>query len=293
MSTASVPKIENKPAGIVGWGPVLVVALLGLALFGKTLIDLMKDWWDNPDYSHGLLLPFALSYLLYEKRGVLRALPVNPSWLGLVTMVGALGINLVGYLGAEFFLQRFSFLVFAAGAVWFLFGMRHLWEMSFAFLLVLFAIPLPALVFNAVSLPLQLIASSWAEQFLRICSVPVFREGNILMLSYQTLNVAEACSGIRSLMSLITLGVMIAYFLPFKLWIRTMFVLTTIPIALVANAFRVGGTGLLGRWFGNAAAEGFFHTFSGWLVFVFALGVLVLEVLILQKWLMPQENKNA
>jgi exosortase len=288
------PKIEpTAPSAWHSWGPAAIAAALGVALFGSTLIGLFRDWWDNPDYSHGLLLPFALAYLLYQKKEKLQALPLQPSIIGLVLVLGALGINLVGYLGAEFFLQRFSFLVFVAGVVWYLWGARHVWEMSFALLLLLFAIPLPALIFNAVSLPLQLIASSWAEQFLRICSVPVFREGNILMLSHQTLNVAEACSGIRSLMSLITLGVMIAYFLPFQLWVRTLFVLTTVPIALVANAFRVGGTGLLGRWFGNAAAEGFFHTFSGWIVFVFALGVLILEVIILQRWLLPNEKMGS
>src|SRR4029077_13035369 len=109
----------------------------------------------------------------------------------------------------------------------------------------------------------------------------------ILMLSQQTLNVAEACSGIRSLMSLLTLGVMIAYFLPLKWWLRSLFVMTTIPIALVANAFRVGGTGVLGRWFGEAAAQGFFHTFSGWIVFVSAFGVLILEVTLLMRLTPP------
>ncbi len=292
MSTAITPKIEEQGAGTRFWGPAVLTLALALWLYGKTVVDLFKDWWENPDYSHGLLLPFALAYLLYQKKEMLRALPLSPSNLGLITIMGALGINLVGYLGAEFFLQRFSLLLFLAGAVWFLWGGRHLWEMSFAFLLLLFAIPLPAIIFNAVSLPLQLIASSWAENFLRICSVPVFREGNILMLPHQTLNVAEACSGIRSLMSLITLGVMIAYFLPFRLWIRLLFVATTVPIALVANAFRVGGTGLLGRWFGNAAAEGFFHTFSGWLVFIFALGVLILEVMLLQKFWAVREKKS-
>jgi len=260
--------------------------LLGLAtvfLYGGTLLALCVAWWKNPDYSHGLLLPLALAYLLYEKRERLKNLTAAPKWWGLVIIVVSQFVNLVGFLGAEFFLQRFSFLMFLAGLVLFLWGPKHLWHVSFALVLLFFAIPLPALIFNAVSLPLQLIASSWAETFLRVCQIPVYREGNILVLAHETLNVAEACSGIRSLMSLITLGVMIAYFLPFRSWLRLLFVLSTIPIALVANAFRIAGTGMLGRWFGEAAAQGFFHTFSGWLVFVVAFAFLILEVTLLMR----------
>jgi exosortase len=266
--------------------PTWQVSLLFLAtalVYAGTVKSLVIDWWRNPDYSHGLLLPFALAYILLQKREKLRAMPFRPAWFGMGVIVVSQVINLVGYLGAEFFLQRFSLLVFLAGLIVFLWGPAHLGESAFALVLLFFAIPLPALIFNAVSLPLQFIASSWAENFLRACQIPVYREGNVLMLSQQTLNVAEACSGIRSLMSLITLGVMIAYFLPFKWWLRAFFVLTTIPVALVANAFRVGGTGVLGRWFGDAAAQGFFHTFSGWLVFVSAFGFLILEVTLLMR----------
>jgi exosortase len=261
-------------------------ALLGamLLVYAKTLAGLFGDWWENPDYSHGLLLPFAFAYIAYQKRETLAAIPVKPHWLGAVLILGSQAINLVGFLGAEFFLQRFSFLLFLAGAILFLFGFKHLWQSAFALVLLFLAIPLPSIIFNAVSLPLQLIASDWAESLLRACSIPVFREGNILVLSTQTLNVTEACSGIRSLMSLITLGVMLAYFLPFRWWIRALFVATTIPIALVANSFRVAGTGILGKFFGDAAAQGFFHTFSGWIVFVSAFAVLFGEVMILTKW---------
>ncbi len=277
-ATTSLSLRDLKPS----WAASLL--LLGAALvYAGTIKGLVLDWWQNPDYSHGLLLPFALGYLLLQKKDKLRNMPIRPMWIGMLVIVASQMINLVGFLGAEFFLQRFSLLIFLSGLILFLWGPAQLGESAFALLLLFFAIPLPALIFNAVSLPLQFIASSWAETFLRVCQIPVYREGNVLMLSQQTLNVAEACSGIRSLMSLITLGVMIAYFLPFKWWLRSLFVITTVPIALVANAFRVAGTGVLGRWFGDAAAQGFFHTFSGWLVFVSAFGFLILEVTLLMR----------
>src|SRR5205807_8621113 len=139
--------------------------------------------------------------------------------------------NLVGFLGAEFFLQRTSFVLLLAGVILFFAGWLQLRESAFALLLMLLAVPLPVIVFNLVALPLQLIASSWAESFLRVCQIPVLREGNLLVLAQQTLNVTESCSGIRSLMSLITLGLLLAYFLPFRWMIRVACVLTTMHVS--------------------------------------------------------------
>lgn len=264
-----------------GW----VLLFIGFSLvYAKTLAGLAGEWWTNPDYSHGLLIPFAIGYLIYEKRKSLAAMPLHPSWFGFVLIVLSQLINLVGFLGAEFFLQRTSFVLLLAGLILFFAGWQQLKESAFALLLLVLAVPLPVIVFNLVALPLQLIASSWAESFLRVCQIPVLREGNLLVLAEQTLNVTEACSGIRSLMSLVTLGLLLAYFLPFRWMVRVAFVLTTVPIAIVANAFRVGGTGVLATYFGQKAAQGFFHTFSGWLVFVFAFVVLLGEVTLLKRF---------
>jgi exosortase len=259
----------------------LILLLLVGWLYGKMLASLVKVWWENDDYSHGLLVPFVLGYLVYQKWGLIRTWPVQRSVWGLLLIVGSQMVHLIGFLGAEYFLQRSSFVVMLAGVILYLWGWRHLWESAFALLLLLLAIPLPTLVFNAVALPLQFIASAWAEQFLRLLHIPVFREGNILALASINLSVAEACSGIRSLMSLITLGVMVAYFLPLRWWLRSLFILSTIPIAIIANALRVGGTGYLAHHYGEEVARGFFHSFSGWLVFVFALVVLMAEATIL------------
>ena len=261
---------------------VILLVMIGL-LYGKMLVALVGVWWSNDDYSHGLLVPFVLGYLVYQKWSYVKSLPFQQSLWGLVVVVGSQVVNVVGFLGAEFFLQRTSFVILLAGLVLYLWGWRHLWESVFALLLLLLAVPLPTLIFNAVALPLQFIASAWAEQFLRLADVPVLREGNILSLASINLSVAEACSGIRSLMSLITLGVMVAYFLPFRWWLRSLFILSTVPIAIIANALRVGGTGYLAHHYGEAVARGFFHSFSGWLVFVFAFVVLMAEATILLK----------
>jgi exosortase len=261
----------------------LALAVGAGLIYWKILRDLALDMWGMDDYSHGILLPFALAYLVHQKKDYLRELPIKWSWFGLAIVVGSQAINIVGYLGAEFFLQRISFVFFLAGMILFIYGWKHLWESAFALLLIALAVPLPKLIFNAIAFPLQLIASSWAEWFLQLLNIPVLREGNILTLSTMTLSVAEACSGIRSLMSLVTLGVMVAYFLPFRWWLRAVFIATTIPIAVITNAFRVGGTGVLAHRYGQAAAEGFFHTFSGWLVFVCAFGLLLLEVMLIMK----------
>jgi len=284
------PTLLKHLARSPGW--LLVIAGV-IWIYARVLMDLAKEWWINPDYSHGLLIPFAVGYLVYEKRSSLASLPSRPTWFGVVIIVISQCINLIGFLGAEFFLQRTSFVLLIAGLILFFGGWQYLRETAFMLLLFELAIPLPVLIFNLVALPLQLIASSWAESFLRVCQIPVLREGNLLYLSQQTLNVAEACSGIRSLMSLITLGLMLAYFLPFRWMVRVAFVLTTIPIAIVANAFRVGGTGVLATYFGDKAAQGFFHTFSGWLVFVFAFFVLLGEVALFHRLFGGKKGSHA
>ncbi len=269
-----------------GW--FLLVALGWV--YGPTLLHMVRVWWEEPDYSHGLFIPFIALFFLWRKRHVLQDLPARPAAFGLVVVAGSQLVFLTGYLGAEFFLQGFSLLIFLVGLVLFLWGWPALRQTAFVLALLLLAIPLPAIIFNAVALPLQLTASSWAESILRLCHVPVYREGNILQLDRQMLNVTEACSGIRSLASLITAGMVVGYFLPARWWLRAGFVLSTVPVALAANAVRVAGTGVLGQHFGERWATGFFHLFSGWVIFVLAFGLLCVEWLLFQRWFGSQKS---
>jgi exosortase len=283
MATATISGPITRRSRLDTWAGIALLAALALVYF-TVIRDLFSDWWRSEDYSYGLLLPFALAYLVYEKRREIRELPVGPSALGLVLIVGSQLINLVGFLGAEFFLQRTSLVILLAGIILFVYGWAHLREAAFALTLMLLTIPLPALIFNQIALPLQLLASSISEKALQLLHIPVLREGNVLQMANMTMSVAEACSGIRSLMSLITLSVVIAYLLPLRWGWRSLFIASSIPIAIAANCLRVAGTGVLSHHYGQKAAEGFFHSFSGWLIFLVAFIALSIEAWFLMKW---------
>ena len=148
-------------------------------------------------------------------------------------------------------------------------------------------VPLPAIIFNQITFPLQLLASRFGESVLMTAQIPVLREGNVIHLASTSLEVAEACSGIRSLISLLTLGIVYAYFMDPRATIRTILVAATVPVAIIANGLRVAGTGIAAHFIGSAAAEGFLHTFSGWLVFITAF-VILLALHRLLVWRFPK-----
>ncbi len=270
----------------------LFLVVTGL-LYAPTVSYLFYDWWHNPDYSHGFFVLPAAAFFLYRKRRVLRDVQVRPSNVGLLVVAGSLAVFVVAYVGAEAFTQRLSLLLLIAGTALYLSGWRTLREITFVLLLLLLAIPLPALIFNSVALPLQLIASSLAEKLLGLCNIPVFREGNLLQLDQVTLNVTEACSGIRSLATLVTAGAMVSYFLPAGWWLRLFFVASSVPVAIGVNALRVAGTGVLGQVWGERYAQGFLHLFSGWIVFVFATSLLLGEWMLLERYFRSRVVKEG
>jgi exosortase len=257
------------------------VAAAGLLLAGLALVywrimqKLVYDWANDDNYSHGfLIIPMAL-YLAWERRERLQSLALQPSWFGLVVFVGSILVLLAGLLGSELFLSRISMVGALTGIVLFLFGWAHLRVLAFPIAFLLLMIPLPAIIFNQITFPLQLVASRAGEAAIAAAGIPVLREGNVIVLAHTTLEVAEACSGIRSLITLITLGLVYGYFADARLWVRSALVLSAIPIAILANAARVAGTGMAAQWWGTAAAEGFFHEFSGWIVFVVAFAMMI------------------
>jgi exosortase len=253
----------------------LVIAGLALtALYGGVAVGLVNAWIINPDYSHGFLIVPLCVYFVWERRRRLAALELRPSSAGLVIVAASLCLFVAGQLGAEQFLARVSLIGVLAGAVAFIMGRAHLRMLALTFCFALLMIPLPAIVFNEVALPLQLLASTVAEETLLLFSIPVLREGNVIFLSNATLEVAEACSGIRSLVSLLTVGIVYGYFTEDRIDRRAILALSTLPIAVVANALRVAGTGVLAHFAGQAAADGFFHVFAGWLVFMSAVVML-------------------
>ncbi|HKN88286.1 MAG TPA: exosortase A [Nitrospiraceae bacterium] len=262
----------------MNWPGVLVVTtfvVLLAGLYHEILLKLGIQWNNDPDYSHGFLVPVLVGYFVWERWDRLKAIPITPSLWGAALLAVGLLMLVIGSIGAELYLQRSSLILVIAGLVWLTMGRDALKTLMFPIAFMFFMVPLPAIVVNAVSFPLQLFAARTAEFCLFNFGIPVLREGNVIVLAGTTLEVAEACSGIRSLQALLALGTVYAYFSQRSTWKRWVLVLLSVPIAIAANAFRVSGTGVLANYWGSQAAEGFYHTFSGWLIFVVAFLLLL------------------
>jgi exosortase len=258
---------------------VVSIALIAAALlvvFWQVFVRLVDAWIVDGNYSHGfLIVPVAL-YFVWERRQKLASAAPSPTWFGLVVLAGGLAILLAGLWGSELFLSRIALLPVIAGIVLFMLGWQHLRVLWFPIAFLFLMIPIPAIIFNQIAFPLQLLASRAGAWAISAVGIPVLREGNLLVLAHTTLEVAEACSGIRSLVSLITLGIVYGYFMDSRMWVRVLIVASAIPVAIVANAARVAGTGMMAQWIGPEAADGFFHEFSGWIVFLFAFVMILI-----------------
>jgi exosortase len=274
------------PSGLAAAVSLLVVSFS--LLYGAILVGLARNWRADENYSHGFLIIPLAGYLVWERRETLGRLPVRPAPEGLVLVAGSLLVLWAGEVGAELFLSRVAMLGTLAGGVLFVLGWQHLKALAFPLAVLLLMVPLPALIFNQIAFPLQLVASRIGVMPVAAAGIPVLREGNIIVLANTTLQVAEACSGIRSLVSLLTIGIVYGYFTDRRAAVRTIIALSTVPVAIVANGARVAGTGLAAHYYGAAAAEGFFHTFSGWIVFIAAFLLLFLIVRVLL-WLWPPD----
>ena len=252
-----------------------IAALTFGLLYWQVLRKLVYDWSHDENYSHGLLIvPIAL-YFAWERRQALKDAASKPSMLGLAVIIGSLMVLVAGTLGAELFLMRVSIIGVAAGVALYVFGWEHLRILRFPIAFLLLMIPIPTLVFNQIAFPLQLLASRFGEWALQLLNIPVLREGNVIILANTRLEVAEACSGIRSLISLLTLGIVLGYFTDPRASVRWLIALATVPVAIAANGVRVAGTGVAAHYVGPDAATGFLHTFSGWLMFVLASALLI------------------
>jgi exosortase len=254
---------------MVAAGFVLLAGCFAL-LYHNVIAKLVHDWYTDENYSHGfLIVPIAL-YFVWERRQRLREAVRKPSYWGLAVVVGSMAMLLAGILGSELFLTRISILGTIAGAVLFLYGRNHFKILLLPITFLLLMIPIPAIIFNQIAFPLQLLASRFGELALNAFQIPVLREGNVIHLANTSLEVAEACSGIRSLISLLTLGIVYGYFTDSRIGVRLALIFGTIPIAIAANGIRVAGTGIAAHFYGPEAAQGFFHSFSGWIIFIAA-----------------------
>lgn len=270
---------ERAPAPAHAWLRAALLWLVLLAvltmLYWSIVRDLGIQWWDDDNYNHGFLIPIFSGFLVWRERHRLRAIEPAGSLLGLPVLVGGIALLVLGDIGAENFLMRSSLLAILAGLILFLAGPESLRAVRFPLSYLLFMIPLPGVVFYAITFPLQRLAAEQAAWALDLLGVPVLLDGNIIHLSQISLGVTEACSGIRSLISLLAGAAAGAYLMLPAGWAAVLFVAAAVPITILANAARVVATGLIGQWFGVEYASGFFHEFAGWVVYVFAFVCLL------------------
>jgi exosortase len=256
------------------WPAIAWVSVLLGVCYAPVLVSLVRQWDGDPDMGHGFFVPVLAGLIAWKKRGQIAGKPAVPNWWGLAIMLWA-GFQLyIATLGAELFLTRTSIVFSIIGAVLLLGGTEYLKVFGFPLFLLFFMVPIPAVIYNQITFPLQIFASQVAERAIDLLQIPVIREGNVLILPQQTLNVVEACSGIRSLLTLTFLSLVYGYFFEKRTWVRVVLFFSTIPIAIAANAGRVTFTGVVSQ-FNPELAEGWFHEAQGWVIFMIGLTILV------------------
>jgi exosortase len=261
-----------------------LMALTLAIVYRSVLPSWLADLWNDPNYSHGLIVPAVSAWLTYERRDQLRKLLPHPASSALALVLGGLALLVLGRLAAELFLMRVSLLVLVTGLLAFICGYAYVRALALPLAFLLFMVPLPTIVLNAVTLPLQFVASEVAVTILHWLALPALREGNVIVLPNAALEVVEACSGLRSMVSLGAMSVIIAVLTLRRTLLRALLVASSVAIAVLTNGTRISGTGVLAYYYGPSVAEGFFHGFSGWMVFVCGLALLGLEATAMRRW---------
>jgi len=256
--------------------PAAILLVVLLAVYIPVLIEMVRDWIRDPNYNHGFLIPVVSAYLLWTNRQKLRAQTRAPSLLGLLGLLAAGTMLILGTAGAEVFTQRMSFLLMLASLVLFLYGWGHLRLVGFPIAFMFFAIPLPYVIYYGLTGPLQALAAKLAVVGLKGAGIPAVVQGNMIHLPQTSLEVAEACSGIRSLYAFLAVGALVAQATPIPLWGRLCIFALTIPLSVAGNAVRVWGSGMGAYLIGPEATTGTVHELFGIVVFIVALGIFVL-----------------
>ncbi len=275
LSPPDAPALDRPPQRSFSWGALLWFSLLLGALYAPVLAGMIREWATVEEMGHGFFVPPVVAYIIWRRREQLLATPARPDFRGLLLVVWGFVQLVLGTAGADFFLARTALLISLLGVLWTLGGARLLARLAFPLLLLPFMIRIPLFIYSQITLPLQLLASRLAELALITLGIPVLREGNVLELASQRLSVVEACSGIRSLLSLAFLALVYAYLFDRKVWMRPVLLAASVPIAIVANAARVTLTGILSEY-RPALAGGLFHPLEGASVFLIALAALLL-----------------
>ncbi len=267
------PQTEDRVSSVLpGWQGVALLLLIAW-LYALILARLFLQWINDPNFSHGIFVPLFALFVLWQDRKKLTGIAPVPSWAGLPLVVLSLLVLVLGVLGADIFLPRVSLLILLAGLIILFLGWRFFRAVLFPWAFLILMIPIPSLIISRVTFPLQLLAAKLATALLELVVV-VHREGNVIWLVSGPLDVVEACSGIRSLLSLVTLAIIYGYLLDSRKWVRVVLACAAVPIAVAANSFRVFGTGLLVQFGYGDEAEGVPHALAGLLIFAVALMLL-------------------
>ena len=276
QTESSTVRPSSRVFGAIPAWQLAILAGLLLWLYWPTLVHSVAQWL-KPDFGHGFFVPLFSAYVIWQERRRLSQIPLRPSWSGVPVLAFALCVLVVGQLGAELFSAPFSLLLVLAGLIILFLGWKFFRATLFPWAFLLLMIPIPTLLLSQITFPLQLLVSRISAETLRTIGIPVALQGNVLRLASMPLNVAEACSGIRSLTSLLTLAIIYGYLMEKRLWVRWLLALASLPIAVAANSVRIIGTGLLVQYWDPDMAEGTFHT--GWGVLVFVMCLLMLYAL--------------
>ncbi len=258
-----------------GWAQFFLMLIAIWLLYHRVAAGLVRQWWSDPDYNYGFFVPALSAVAVWKESARLKKITPQPSWTGLLVIVGALALLVLGVLGAENFVARASLLFLLAGLAIQFRGWKFFRALLFPWAALFLMIPLPAIIFNQIAVPLQFVASRLGASLLSLSGITVLRQGNVISLPTMTLDVVEACSGLRSLLSIITVSVFYGYIFEKGIVRRLLLVACSIPIAIFANALRITFTGLIGYFLNTNWAEGFYHTSSGVLVFLYCFLALV------------------
>ncbi len=273
----------------LSWGAVALVGGLVALLYWDVVPGMAYVWWTDEAYSHGLLIPPLAAYVAWLNRDRILAAPASADSRGLLLAGAGCAVHILGRLGAEFFLTRVSLVIILAGIILTYWGLARLQQMAFPLVLLATMVPIPAIIYNKLAAPLQLFASWVASNTIEMMGIPIFRDGNVMHLSDISLGVAEACSGLRSISSLSVLALVLGYFVCSTLPIRVFLFFLAFPVAIAVNVLRIVITALFARE-DPALAEGFFHSFSGWVVFLVGFGFMYLLATLLARF---ETRKNV
>jgi exosortase len=264
-------------------GQIAALSILFLIVFQHTIVKLVGDWATDDNYSHGFLIPFIAGYMIWQKRETLSEYTVRPNMLGLLVFAAGMGLHILGNVGAELFVMRVSIIVSLVGLSLYLLGTGITKEILLPLAYLIFMVPLPAIIWNKIAFPLQLFAAGITEQAVDLIGIPILREGNILHLPSTTLEVVDACSGLRSLVSLLALSAAFAWFVDLSKTSKWVLFFSAVPIAIGVNVVRLMITAMMAHWVSPDTAHGFLHDASGMFMFAIAFALMLIAYWLLSR----------